>query len=219
MCRISGKNSPPVHLAEDHHQIQGLAAQCADETLCNPILPWRSRGDRPIADTHGPHPRRENMSIGAVVVAHQVGWRRVPRKRFGDLPSQPLGCRMPCHLEPQQLSPAVTQDQERKQEDQRSASAQRTYQLPRLPARDSAETSSRFAMAGSGVAPCISRPSTGPPQSQASEVRHGSGMRPKAGSPCSYAGSNAHLRRGATAASSFRLCGVLQSNAHPLSAT
>src|SRR6476661_8318884 len=29
-------------------------------------------------------------------------------------------------------------------------------------------------------------------------------------------GSNTHLRRGAPAASSFRLCGVLQSSAHPL---
>jgi hypothetical protein len=29
---------------------------------------------------------------------------------------QPDGRRMPCHLEPQQLSPAVTQNQERKQE-------------------------------------------------------------------------------------------------------
>ena len=64
------------------------------------------------------------MSVGTVVVAHQVGWRRGPGKRLGDLPSQPLGCRMPCHLEPQQLSPAVTQNQERKPRDQRSASAQ-----------------------------------------------------------------------------------------------
>jgi hypothetical protein len=56
------------------------------------------------------------MSVGAVVVAHQVGWRRGPGKRLGDLLSQLLGCRMPRHLEPQQPSPAVTQDQKYKQE-------------------------------------------------------------------------------------------------------
>ena len=56
------------------------------------------------------------MSVRTVVIAHQAGWRRGPGKRLGNLPSQPLGCRMPCHLEPQQLSPAVTQNQECKQE-------------------------------------------------------------------------------------------------------
>ena len=56
------------------------------------------------------------MSIGSVVVAHQIGGRRDPGKRLGDLPSQPLCCRMSRHLEPQQPSPTVTQDQEHEQE-------------------------------------------------------------------------------------------------------
>ena len=55
------------------------------------------------------------MSVGTVAVAHQVGWRRGPGKRLGDLPGQPIGRRMPRHLEPQQLSSAVTQNQECKQ--------------------------------------------------------------------------------------------------------
>jgi hypothetical protein len=44
--------------------------------------------------------------------------------------------------------------------------------------------------AASKVAPYISRPLTVPPQSQASEARHGSGMRPKVGFPYSSAGSD-----------------------------
>ena len=79
------------------------------------------------------------MSVGAVVVAHQVGWRRGRGECLGDLPGQPLGCRMPCHFEPQQLSPAVPQNQERKQEIARSASAQRTYRWRQSPQRDFAE--------------------------------------------------------------------------------
>jgi hypothetical protein len=43
-------------------------------------------------------------------------------------------------------------------------------------------------MAASKVASYISRPSTGPPQSQALEARHESGMRPKVGFPGSSAG-------------------------------
>jgi DNA invertase Pin-like site-specific DNA recombinase len=71
---------------------------------------------------------------------------------------------------------------------QRSASAQRTYRWRRSPRRGSAETSSRFAMVASTVAPYISRRSTGPLQNQASEARHESGMRPKVGFPYSSAG-------------------------------
>ena len=116
MCRIGGKNSPQVRLAEDEYLIQTLAARCADQTFGTTILPRRPRRDRSIADTHRPHPRREDASVGTVVVANQVGRCRGPRKCLGDLSSQPLGRRMSRHLEPQQLSPAVTQNQECKQE-------------------------------------------------------------------------------------------------------
>ena len=186
--RISGKNSPQVRLAEDEYLIQALAAQCADQTFGTTILPRRPRRDRSIADTHRPHPRREDVSIGAVVVAHQVGWRRGPGECLGDLPSQPLGCRLPCHLEPQQLSPAMPQKPRMQTRDQRSASAQRTHRWQQSPQRDSAEKSSRVATAASKVAPYISRPWTEPPQSQASEARHESWMRPKVGFLYSSAG-------------------------------
>ena len=56
------------------------------------------------------------MSVGTVIVAHQISRRRRPGKRLGDLPGQPLGGRMPRHLKPQQLSPAMAEDQKRKQE-------------------------------------------------------------------------------------------------------
>ena len=56
------------------------------------------------------------MSVGTVIVAHQISRRRCPGKRLGDLPGQPLGGRIPRHLEPQQLSLAMAQDQKRKQE-------------------------------------------------------------------------------------------------------
>jgi hypothetical protein len=70
--RISGKSSPQVHLAEDHHLIQALAAQWADKAFRTAILPWRPGRDRSVADTHRPHPRCEDMPVGAVVVAHPV---------------------------------------------------------------------------------------------------------------------------------------------------
>jgi hypothetical protein len=73
--RIGGKNWPQVRLAVEEHLIQTLAAECADQTFGTTILPRRPRRDRLIVDTHRLHPRREDMSIGAVVVTQQVGWR------------------------------------------------------------------------------------------------------------------------------------------------
>ena len=104
-----------MRLAADDHLVQALATQCANQTFRNAILPRRSRRDRPVADTHRPHPRREDMSVGTVIVAHQISRRRCPGKRLGDLPGQPLSSRMPHHLEPQQLSPVMAHDQKRKQ--------------------------------------------------------------------------------------------------------
>src|SRR5262245_58799718 len=74
--------------------------------------------------------------------------------------------------------------------DQRSASVQHTYRWWQSPQRDFAEKSSRFATAASKVAPYISTPSTGPPQSPASKARHGSRTRPTGGFPRSSAGSD-----------------------------
>ena len=64
---------------------------------------WHTRGQHhsDIAKSHRCESRARRS-------AHLRRWRRGPGKRLGDLPGQPLGCRMPCHLEPQQLSPAIT---------------------------------------------------------------------------------------------------------------
>ena len=68
--RIRSKKSPQVLLTEDQHPIQALAAHGADQAFCMTILPRRSRRDRSVADAHGAHPRREDMSVGTVIVAY-----------------------------------------------------------------------------------------------------------------------------------------------------
>src|SRR5262245_30991089 len=70
---IRRKNLPEVRLAEDQHPVQALATHGTNQTLYIRILPRRSRRDRSVADAHRPHPGREDMSVGTVVVPHQVG--------------------------------------------------------------------------------------------------------------------------------------------------
>ena len=72
---IQGQNSPQMRLAENQRLIQALATQCAYQSFHNSILPRRPRRDRPVADTHGPDSGPKDMPVGAVIVAHQIGWR------------------------------------------------------------------------------------------------------------------------------------------------
>ena len=57
----------------------------------------------------------KDLTIGAVIVADQVGWRGVPRERLDDLLRQPFGRRMPGHSEPKQLAAPMTDDNKCKQ--------------------------------------------------------------------------------------------------------
>jgi len=70
-----GKDLPQVRLAEDQQPVQATrGARCqsdAPHTDFATAIPARSA----VADTHGPHPGRKDMSVGTVIVAHQVARR------------------------------------------------------------------------------------------------------------------------------------------------
>lgn len=98
-----------MRLSKDNELIQAFAAKRANQMFGNSVLPGRPGTDRPVADTHRCDPSKEDLSVGLVIVADQVLRRRAPRERFSDLPSQPLW--MLGHLKPQQLPPAMAQNQ------------------------------------------------------------------------------------------------------------
>ena len=65
----------------------------------------------PIAPNSAP----EGLPVSTIIVAHQIGRRRVPRKCLHDLLGQPLRRRMPGHRKPQQLPPPVAHNKKCKQ--------------------------------------------------------------------------------------------------------
>src|SRR5512139_3573327 len=85
--RIGREHTAQLRLAEHNDLIQAFAAQRADQTFGNAILPWRATCDRPVTDAHRSDTGGENMSIGAVIVTHEVG-RASPTP--GILRSSPL---------------------------------------------------------------------------------------------------------------------------------
>jgi len=81
-------------LAPHDHVVKTLTSDRADCALDISVLPWRSRGDRAVANAHRPNPPREYLAISAVIVAYEKGRGRIPWKGFGDLVGQPMCCRV-----------------------------------------------------------------------------------------------------------------------------
>ncbi len=104
-----------MRLTEDDDLIQALAAQRADQALRYSVLPWRSRCNRPVADTHCLNPRGKNTPISSIIVTNQIRRRRSPRERLRNLPGKPFSRGALCHLEPQQLPAAMTHNQKGEQ--------------------------------------------------------------------------------------------------------
>ena len=88
-------------LAEDQNMIQALAPKRPDQPFRICILPGRPRRCWPVANPHRPKSTREGLPVCAIIVAHQIGRRRVPRERLYDLLGQPLRSRIPGYRKPQ----------------------------------------------------------------------------------------------------------------------
>ena len=113
--RIQGQNPTQMLLAKDQDVIQAVASERPDQALNIWVLPGRSRGNRAVPNPHRPDSPYEGLPVSAVVVAHQIGRRGVPRERFHDLLRQPLRRRLPGHCIPEWLAPTVAYDHKRKQ--------------------------------------------------------------------------------------------------------
>src|SRR5215467_13864759 len=100
---------------EDQHMIQAVAPKRPDQPLNICVLPRRPRRYRPVSNPHRPDSTCESRPIGAIIVAHQIGRRRVPRERLHDLLRQPLLRRMPGHRKPEELASTMTPQREPQQ--------------------------------------------------------------------------------------------------------
>ena len=82
---IRSEDLPQMPSTDNQHVIQILAPQRADQALYMAILLGRTWRDRSVANANGPQPVLVDVSVSAVVIAHQVGWRRYPGEGLSDL--------------------------------------------------------------------------------------------------------------------------------------
>jgi hypothetical protein len=80
-----------MSFAHDHHMVQALSPDRADQPLRVSILPGRPRRRRSVPDAHGRETSRHGMTVRGVSVANQVTGSVIPREGLGDLSGDPVG--------------------------------------------------------------------------------------------------------------------------------
>jgi len=95
--------------------VETFSSDRADNPLDMAILPGRSGRNRTISNAHSMGSAPEDLTIGAVIVANEKAWRRVPREGLGNLPGKPLCCRVGCDPDPKKASSADAKHNEREQ--------------------------------------------------------------------------------------------------------
>src|SRR6266536_6293526 len=126
------------------------------------------------------------MPVGTIIVAHQIGGRRVPGECLCHLLSQPFRRRIAGHRKPQQLPPSMADNKKGKQpleaQGWNHAQIDRRNRV-RMVAQ---ECPPALRMAVHGARSCTSKLLTLRPRIRASAARRGSAERPTMGSPCSF---------------------------------
>ena len=65
---------------KDQDVIQAVAPERPDQPFNIWVLPGRPWRDRTVPNPHRPQSTCEGLPVGAIIVAHQIGWRyRIPR--------------------------------------------------------------------------------------------------------------------------------------------
>jgi hypothetical protein len=99
-----------VSLAEHDEVVETLPPDRADQPFEVSVLPRRSRSRRPVTDANALEASGNDLTIDCITISDQVAWSFSPRKCFGDLPSDPLRCRMRGDTKREDPSPMMAED-------------------------------------------------------------------------------------------------------------
>jgi len=105
--------------AEHDNMVKTIPSDRTDKPLRIPVLPRRSRRNRPITYTHCSKPLDDDIAINAIPIANKISWRLLPAIGFGQLTGNPIGARVCGHTQPQKLAAGMLQDQKSIQQPKR----------------------------------------------------------------------------------------------------
>jgi len=112
VLEIVAEEPAEVALAEDNDVVEALAADAADHSLGERVLPGVPRSGEDFLDAHTLHPPPEGWPVHVVAISNQVTRSRLPVKRLGDLLRSPLRCRMLGNVAVHDPAPGVGENDE-----------------------------------------------------------------------------------------------------------
>src|ERR1035437_10023948 len=107
---VRSQNPTQMRLAPDHDMIQTLAADRSDQPFGKAILPRRGWRGRLVPDAHGAQSTCDDGAINAIPVSDHVAGSPVPRKCLRYLACNPFCRRIPCDVDPDQISAVKADD-------------------------------------------------------------------------------------------------------------
>src|SRR3981189_1573208 len=110
--RIVFQNSAQMFLAQDNDVVQTLAPERSDQPFGKAILPRRSWCDRLVPNAHGAQSACDDAAIDPVAIADEVVRSFIPRKCLRYLACNPFRRRICCDVDPDEVSAAVSDDDE-----------------------------------------------------------------------------------------------------------
>ena len=112
IVEVISQGSVQVIFTDDDQMIETLSANRANYEFGVWILERRMwRGDH-FLNLHPIHPASKLFSIDRISISQEIARRGIIRKGFDDLLSGPLGCRIRCHIEMNDLPAPVKKDDE-----------------------------------------------------------------------------------------------------------
>src|ERR1700686_2789919 len=102
--RIVFQNPAQMFLAQDNDVVQTLAPDRSDQPFGKAILPRRTWCDRLVPDPHGAQSAYDDCTVDPIAIPDHITRSSIPRKRLGYLTSNPLRCRVGCHVDPDEIS-------------------------------------------------------------------------------------------------------------------
>ena len=112
VMRVRAQHMAQMTLAKHDHMIKALASDRADQSLRMPVLPWRSRRCRSVANAHRSDAARKCLSVDPVPITDEIVWCALPTTCLRDLLGDPFGTRVRSDAEPQDAPSIVSEDQQ-----------------------------------------------------------------------------------------------------------
>src|ERR1700679_433426 len=106
------QNSAQMRLAQDNDVVHAFTPDRSDQPFGKAILPRRGRCGRLVPDAHGAQSARNDGAIDTITIANEILRGLIPGKGLSDLTRNPFRRRIPCDVDPDQVSAVQSDDDE-----------------------------------------------------------------------------------------------------------